>query len=120
MKISNKNSIHPLTIQEFSHIKKEPVWSNKSQEWFIVFDYIYGNKGDFVSLIDKNQELIYINKDTIIKEEFYDTNSVTKIGGGGDLLYCESCGNDLSPAYVENIDDCFYCKKIFTNVKDFR
>ena len=122
--ISNNNikkeKILPLTMNEISGMIKEPIWNSGNKQWYLIFDYVRGNEGDFFSVVDNNQDIYYMNKDFLMDEPFYHMKDVTKILGSGDLLYCENCQGDLSSAYVENLDTCPHCGKIFTNTESFR
>ena len=61
----------PLTMEEISHMVKEAIWDADKKEWYIIFDYTHGEDGDFVSLIDNNQDMIYMNASDIEKHKFY-------------------------------------------------
>ena len=62
---------HPLTAEEISHMVKEAIWDKDKKEWYIIFDYTHGEDGDFVSLIDNNQDMIYMNASEIEQHKFY-------------------------------------------------
>lgn len=69
---------NPLTMQEIYSMVKEAVWSLYKKEWYIIFDYVHGEDGDFVSLIDNNQDMIYLNKNDVIKFNFYRNKQESK------------------------------------------
>ena len=58
-------------MEEISHMVKEAIWDADKKEWYIIFDYTHGEDGDFVSLIDNNQDMIYMNASDIEKHKFY-------------------------------------------------
>lgn len=62
---------YPLTAEKISHMVKEAIWDKDKKEWYIIFDYTHGEDGDFVSLIDNNQDMIYMNASEIEQHKFY-------------------------------------------------
>ena len=56
---------------EFMLNMKKEYWDKDKKEWYIIFDYTHGEDGDFVSLIDNNQDMIYMNASEIEQHKFY-------------------------------------------------